>query len=198
MRIDFRASADFVEPGAAVELQWNVAGADTVLLEPSIGFVTSQGSVTVYPEVDTLFRLQGSNADVQRTAVVFVKCRESAPLRLELSLYESQLGTFIPLYSPAGFDNHVAIPPNSQVRIRWHATIPGVLREAGWGSLPLYGERLTTVAQDTTLRFEYRGPTGVTTIPVRLFVEEYVAQTVERTPRYMPWLERIRKVFKEK
>lgn len=47
--------------GGAVELQWNVSGADTVTINNGIGNVVAKGSIIQYPQTNTSYTLTAVN-----------------------------------------------------------------------------------------------------------------------------------------
>ena len=51
-----------VSPGEEATLSWDVANANTIIIEPEIGDVSASGSLIVTPKESTIYTLTASNA----------------------------------------------------------------------------------------------------------------------------------------
>ncbi len=58
----FKASPDIITKGDSMTLTWNISGADTVNIEPDIGYVPTSGTRTVFPKTTTDYILTATNA----------------------------------------------------------------------------------------------------------------------------------------
>lgn len=74
--ISFYSDKSYVNPGEAVTLYWNTSGLGVVSIEPG-GTVSTQGSKTVYPAVDTVYILTASNEAGSVAATVSIKVQGS-------------------------------------------------------------------------------------------------------------------------
>ncbi len=75
---------ELVAPGEEVTLRWDVAGADTVTIEPGQGAVDSAGQVVVSPTETTSYKLTATNANgsTSRDLSVTVNALEAAIIHL--------------------------------------------------------------------------------------------------------------------
>jgi hypothetical protein len=71
----FGASPEAIEPGDSSNLSWIVSGARDITIEPSIGTVTSNGSLSVSPNQTTTYKLiaSGKGGEKVSTCTVTVK-----------------------------------------------------------------------------------------------------------------------------
>ena len=71
----FSAGPEIIEPGETSILSWGVSGASNVTIEPGIGAVNSNGSLSVSPSQTTTYKLIASGKGGEKVA--------SARLRLK-------------------------------------------------------------------------------------------------------------------
>lgn len=58
----FTANPNYIQPGQATTLSWNVNSADTITISPSVGAVAGAGSFDVAPDSTTTYTLSASNS----------------------------------------------------------------------------------------------------------------------------------------
>jgi hypothetical protein len=77
-------ATELVGPGEEATLQWDVAGATSVSIEPGIGDVASQGQTTVTPSETTSYKLTAVNANgsTSRDVSITVNALEAAIINL--------------------------------------------------------------------------------------------------------------------
>ena len=80
----FTTSSAYIEPGASVNLEWNVSGAYTTIIQPDIGNVAQTGNRLVSPVYDTTYTLTATNVSgsVSRTVDVIIVPKESTIIEL--------------------------------------------------------------------------------------------------------------------
>lgn len=76
----FGASPDVIEPGDSAVLSWGVSGANSVTIEPGIGAVSSNGSLSISPAQTTTYKLIISGKGDDKTASCTVTVKKNAPL----------------------------------------------------------------------------------------------------------------------
>lgn len=76
----FSASADSIEPGDVVQLQWTSRNATEALIEPGGHAVGLNGSLDVRPTTDTTYTLLLKGPGGENTATTRVGVRRAAPL----------------------------------------------------------------------------------------------------------------------
>jgi hypothetical protein len=76
----FGASPEVIEPGDTSILSWGVSGANSVTIEPGIGAVSSNGSLSVSPAQTTTYKLIISGKGEDKTASCTVTVKKNSPL----------------------------------------------------------------------------------------------------------------------
>lgn len=76
----FGASPEVIEPGDNSILSWGVSGANSITIEPGIGAVSSNGSLSVSPPQTTTYKLVISGKGGDKTASCTVAVKKDAPL----------------------------------------------------------------------------------------------------------------------
>lgn len=154
--LEFVAKPDQTPAGTPVMLHWNSSGADSVRVEPGIGVVSASGSLQVTPGQDTVYTLIAENAGGQVARKQFVKVLSSPDARIHISVYEPDLGAWVDLQSPEGFEGYYALETGQRVRIRWDCPPSGQMSSDQLGQLPLSGSHELNIHQDTKMDFHYR------------------------------------------
>lgn len=72
----FDAGPEIIEPGESAVLSWDVSGATNVTIEPDIGTVNSNGSVSVAPSETTTYKLIASDDGNEKVAMCTVTLEE--------------------------------------------------------------------------------------------------------------------------
>jgi hypothetical protein len=75
----FGASPEVIEPGDTSILSWGVSGANSVTIEPGIGAVSSNGSISVSPSQTTTYKLIISGKGEDKTASCTVTVQKNSP-----------------------------------------------------------------------------------------------------------------------
>lgn len=119
--VSFHATPQLVEWNSPVTLNWDTTDADTVRIEPGIGTVAANGSVTAYPAGDTAFILTASGQGGTTTARVDVGVTYPVPT----------------VHFVAGAET---IAAGSSVELSWNTTgANSVTIEPDIGSVPVNG-----------------------------------------------------------
>jgi hypothetical protein len=72
----FDAGPEIIEPGETSILSWEVSGANNVTIEPGLGAVNSNGSVSVSPSETTTYKLIASGNGKEKVAMCTVTVEE--------------------------------------------------------------------------------------------------------------------------
>jgi hypothetical protein len=81
MEVDhFGANPEVIEPGDTTVLSWGVSGASDIIIEPGIGAVSSNGSLSVSPSQTTTYKLIISGKGENKTASCTVTVKDNSPL----------------------------------------------------------------------------------------------------------------------
>ncbi|MFC1846122.1 hypothetical protein ACFLYM_01745 [Chloroflexota bacterium] len=80
--MSFSANPGVVPPGEEATLSWDVAGADSISIEPKLGYVSASGNIIITPKESTVYTLTATNksGDVTVTTEVKVAGNEEAML----------------------------------------------------------------------------------------------------------------------
>src|SRR5665647_919546 len=76
----FSASPEIIEPGDTSILTWGVSGASNVTIEPGIGAVSSNGSLSVSPSQTKIYKLTASGKGREKIASCTVTVKTNSPL----------------------------------------------------------------------------------------------------------------------
>ncbi len=153
IRIHFQTASSFIVPGGIVKLYWDVAHADHIEILPGIGVVEASGSVEVPVFDDTLFQLKAINQASARIQSIFIKTIPQDPFTLEVEVWDTDSGDYIPLESVHPHQFVFAVFRSDKIRIRWNALPAGELTEMRMGSLPLTGLETIQVFADEQFIF---------------------------------------------
>jgi len=74
----FDASPELVEPGNPSILSWEVSGADNVSIEPGIGTVSSNGSLSISPSETTTYKLTATGDGDEKVSLCTVTVNEGS------------------------------------------------------------------------------------------------------------------------
>jgi hypothetical protein len=69
---NFDAGPEIIEPGGSSFLNWGVSGADNITIEPGIGPVSSNGSISVSPSETTTYKLIATSKGNEKVALCTV------------------------------------------------------------------------------------------------------------------------------
>ncbi|MDQ1254812.1 MAG: hypothetical protein QG646_4082 [Euryarchaeota archaeon] len=76
----FGASPEVIGPGDSSILSWEVSGASNISIEPGIGSVSSNGSISVSPSQTTTYKLIISGEGKEKTASCTITVNKDSPL----------------------------------------------------------------------------------------------------------------------
>ncbi len=74
----FSAGPEVIEPGDTSNLSWVVSGASNITIEPGIGTVTSNGSLSVSPNQTTIYKLIASGKGGEKVSSCTVTVKNSS------------------------------------------------------------------------------------------------------------------------
>jgi hypothetical protein len=157
----FSVNPSVITAGQTANLTWNVTGATSVRIDPTIGTVAGSGNQTVSPTATTTYTLTASNGGGTSTgtAVIAVNHGVTAPAVLDFGI------------SPS------AIVPGQVATLHWNVTgATSVFIDQGIGSVPAVGSQQVSPYYTTTYVltvYDIEAPVTVTA-------------TLQVTPGYSP------------
>lgn len=86
---NFNAGPETIEPGGSSVLNWNVAGADNITIEPGIGAVSSNGSLSVSPSENTTYKLIATGKGKEKVALCTVTVNGGSKESLLISSFDA-------------------------------------------------------------------------------------------------------------
>jgi hypothetical protein len=104
---NFNAGPEIIEPGGSSALNWGVSGAENVTIEPGIGPVGSNGSLSVSPSETTTYKLTATGKGKEKVAMCTVTVNEGSQDPLIISSFDA---------SPD------SIKPGENAVLNWHVT----------------------------------------------------------------------------
>ncbi|RXA15586.1 hypothetical protein EQO05_14785 [Methanosarcina sp. MSH10X1] len=135
---NFDASPEIIEPGGASVLSWGVSGADNITLEPGIGPVSSNGSLSVSPSETTTYKLTATGKGKEKVAVCTVTVNKDSQEPLIISSFDA---------SPD------SINPGESAILNWHvAGVSNVTIEPDIGVTEPTGTLNVSPASTTTYK----------------------------------------------
>jgi hypothetical protein len=90
---DFNAGPETIEPGGSSILNWDVSGADNITIEPDIGVVSSNGSLSVSPNETTTYKLIATGKGSEKVALCTVTVNGESQDSLLISSFEASPNT---------------------------------------------------------------------------------------------------------
>lgn len=135
---NFDASPEIIEPGGASVLSWGVSGADNITLEPGVGPVSSNGSLSVSPSETTAYKLTATGKGKEKVAICTVTVNKGSDEPLIISSFDA---------SPD------SIKPGESAVLNWHVTgVSNVTIEPDIGVTEPTGTLNVTPASTTTYK----------------------------------------------
>ncbi|HET8687840.1 MAG TPA: hypothetical protein VFM18_14455, partial [Methanosarcina sp.] len=93
---NFNAGPEIIGPGGSSVLSWGVSGADNVTIEPGIGPVGSNGSLSVSPSETTTYKLIATGKGKEKVALCTVTVNEGSQEPLIISSFDASPDTIKP------------------------------------------------------------------------------------------------------
>ncbi len=135
---NFGAGPAIIEPGGSSVLNWGVSGADDVTIEPGIGAVSSNGSLSVSPSETTTYKLIATGKGKEKVALCTITVNEGSQEPLIISSFDA---------SPD------SITPGENAVLNWHvAGVSNVTIEPGIGVAEPAGTLNVSPASTTTYK----------------------------------------------
>lgn len=104
---NFDADPGIVEPGGSSVLNWGVSGADNITIEPGIGPVSSNGSISISPSETTTYKLIANSKGKEKVALCTVTVSEGSKEPLLISSFDA---------------NPYSITPGKSAVLNWHVS----------------------------------------------------------------------------
>jgi hypothetical protein len=135
---NFDASPEIIEPGGSSVLNWDVSGSDNITIEPGIGAVSSNGSLSVSPSENTTYKLIATGKGDKKVALCAVTVNEGSQGPLLISSFDA---------------NPDSITPGESAVLNWHvAGVPNVTIEPDIGVAEPTGTLNVSPASTTTYK----------------------------------------------
>lgn len=93
---NFDASPEIIGPGGSSVLNWGVSGADNITLEPGIGTVSSNGSISVSPSETTTYKLIATGKGNEKVALRTVTVNNESQEPLIISSFDASPNSITP------------------------------------------------------------------------------------------------------
>ena len=103
----FGGAPGIIVPGGAATLEWSVAGADSVTIEPSVGDVAAQGTTSVSPSETTIYSIIATNSNGTsraETRVVVDAIQAALALSFDAAAPKQASGAIFDVIGGASFD----------------------------------------------------------------------------------------------
>jgi hypothetical protein len=93
---NFDAGPEIIEPGGSSVLNWGVSGADSITIEPGIGPVSSNGSLSVSPSETTTYKLIATGKGKEKVALCTVTVNQGSQEPLIISSFDASPDSITP------------------------------------------------------------------------------------------------------
>lgn len=160
-KISFSSNKYFVSKGERVTLSWDVKNAHSIFLNPGNKSVDPLGEETLIIEDDCLFTIISKNIKSKTSLSIFIRCLQKEDLRLEISVFNKEVGDYIKIDPTVENESIYAVYQNDLVRVEWICTSRSRLFEAKMGNLKNVGFRDFIVGEISDMNFELQGTEGV-------------------------------------
>jgi len=176
--IRFSAEAETVEPGRHFQLEWDVSGAERATIEPAVGRVGPMGIKAVSIRSTTEFVLSAEYQGVWRSKVIVVQVSDAPRIEYQLSTEDPQSGEAILLHCRKDLPDHYGIIHGQSVRLSWRSYNVQRLELAGFGTVPLQGQRVLAPNRLSAYTFTAHGPGGTAerTLVINVFPLPQITQ----------------------
>lgn len=135
---NFNAGPAVIEPGGSSILNWDVTGADNITIEPGIGAVSSNGSLSVSPSETTTYKLIATGKGNEKVALCTITVNGGFQEPLRISSFDA---------SPN------SITSGGSSVLNWHVTgVPNVTIEPSIGVTEPTGTLSVSPASTTTYK----------------------------------------------
>jgi len=154
----FTASSTSITSGDSSTLTWVVTDADSIVINQSIGEVSSNGSESVSPTETTKYTLTATNSTGSSTASVTISVEEEdAPV---ITVFSSDL------YS---------IASGETVTLEWYVTGADTITiDQGIGTVSAYGSESLDLDETTTFTLTATNDGGSTTADITIYVDPVI------------------------
>jgi hypothetical protein len=183
--ITFKVEKEFVRKGEDVKIYWNVSGADSIHINPWIGYTEPVGSIGIKIEEDTVFKITASNAHEKITKSLFIKIIPGQSIDFEVSVFEEEINEYLPIYSPAEFPGSYAVNRGQRIKIKWNAGTHGRLFSTQLGKLNLQDTHEMEVYDDLQVEFDYRNIFHQAHFVLKFFILEKYIETDEKMDMHL-------------
>ncbi|WP_292387770.1 hypothetical protein [Methanosarcina sp. UBA5] len=135
---NFNANPGIIEPGGSSILNWGVSGADNITIEPTIGPVSSNGSISVSPSETTTYKLIATSKGNEKVALCTIKVNNESQEPFIISSFDA---------SPD------SITPGESTVLNWHVSgVPNVTIDPEIGVVEPTGTLNVSPADTTTYK----------------------------------------------
>ncbi|MGB9939007.1 hypothetical protein [Methanosarcina sp.] len=135
---NFNAGPEIIEPGGSSVLNWGVSGAENITIEPGIGPVSSNGSLSVSPSETTTYKLTAAGKGKEKIASCTVTVSEGSQEPLIISSFDATPDS---------------IKPGESAILNWHVTgVSNVTIEPDIGAAGHTGTLNVAPASTTTYK----------------------------------------------
>jgi hypothetical protein len=172
MEIDhFGANPEVIEPGDNSILSWDVSGASDIIIEPGIGVVSSNGSLSVSPSKTTTYKLIIAGKGENKTASCTVTVNNSSPL-VTVNNSSPLITSFV--------SNPDSIEKGKSVVLNWHVSGASKVKiEPDLGVVEPTGTSSVSPAKTTTYKLTASNGEKEDIAYCTVVVEDNLASTKE-------------------
>ena len=164
--VTIQAAPTSIVNGSSSTLTWTSDGADTVSIDPGIGLVALNGSLSVTPAAETQYTITATNAYGSATDTVTITVSDPSTASITASTNPINAGESTTLtWSSTNADS---------------ATIDPVI-----GTAPVNGSESVSPAETTTYTLTVDGPGGVATHSVTVTVNQPPIVSMSADPGYI-------------
>ena len=169
---DFDASPEIIESGGSSTLSWKVSGADNITIDPGIGAVSSNGSVSVSPPETTTYELTATTKGKEKVALRTVTVNEGSQEPLLINSFSA---------------NPDFIKPGENSVLNWHVSgVSNVTIEPGIGIVEPAGTLKVSPASTTTYKLTASNGDKEDVIYCTVTVEENSISPENVSPSSLP------------
>ena len=170
LQISFYADGYFVDKGSEITVFWNVANANSIVINPGKKMVEESGTLKIQVREDLLLTLEAKNEKNSSVSSLFIKCLDEESLKITVLVYDTESESFVPIDSVLPNEQIFAVYKNDLVKVEWVCKLGGTLFETGLGKLPAIGQHQFICMENKQLNFEINHSNSVYQKQIAVYV----------------------------
>ncbi|GGE16801.1 hypothetical protein [Psychroflexus salis] len=155
----FETDKPFIYSNESIKLNWKVSNAHSVIINPNLGEVLSQGEHLLKINENTMFELiaKNNNSIIKRN--IFVRVIKDSFVTYTVEVLDPIINDYVALTYQNNKHNEIGVYNGQELKISWECNFKGELFERNWGLLPAKGVHKCICNEDLVFKFNFQSIT---------------------------------------